>query len=122
MVATLLITKMPGVFGFLVWELKENWKLYRANRATNLRPVMIGHHGETMLRLLRPGFHSGTLPKLFAKFTRIDAAHSSRRAMGTGLGLYICRELVRRMDGKIWVESKLGEGSTFVVELPAATG
>jgi hypothetical protein len=32
-----------------------------------LRPVAIGHHGETMERLLRPGFHSGTIPKLFGK-------------------------------------------------------
>jgi signal transduction histidine kinase len=37
---------------------------------------------------------------------------------GTGLGLYICRELVRRMDGCLSVTSREGEGSTFVVELP----
>jgi two-component system sensor histidine kinase VicK len=44
----------------------------------------------------------------------------TRGVGGTGLGLYICRELVRRVGGKIWVESREGEGSTFFVELPFA--
>ncbi len=44
---------LPGIFGFLVWEFKENWRLYEANRPRSLRPVAIGHHGETMTRLLR---------------------------------------------------------------------
>jgi len=57
--------------------------------------------------------------RIFEKFYRLDP-DMTRGIGGTGLGLYICRELVRRMDGKIWVESKLGEGSTFVLELPAA--
>ena len=57
--------------------------------------------------------------RIFEKFYRLDP-DMTRGIGGTGLGLYICRELVRRMDGKIWVESTLGEGSTFVVELPAA--
>ena len=61
---------LPGVFGFLVWELKENWRLYEANRPNQLKPALIGHHGETMTRLLRPGFHSGTLPKLFDRLRR----------------------------------------------------
>jgi signal transduction histidine kinase len=39
---------------------------------------------------------------------------------GTGLGLYICRELVRRVDGRIWVEPNDGGGSVFYVEIPLA--
>ncbi len=57
--------------------------------------------------------------RIFGKFYRVDP-QLSRGVGGTGLGLYICRELVRRMDGRLTVSSKEGEGSTFVVELPLA--
>jgi hypothetical protein len=67
MVAGGAIFLLPGLAGFLVWEFKENWRLYRANQSPTLRPEVVGHHGETMLRLMRPGLHSGTLPKLYAR-------------------------------------------------------
>ena len=57
--------------------------------------------------------------RIFEKFYRLDP-NLTRGVGGTGLGLYICRELVRRMDGRIWVESDGRRGSTFVVELPQA--
>jgi signal transduction histidine kinase/putative methionine-R-sulfoxide reductase with GAF domain len=58
--------------------------------------------------------------RIFEKFYRLDP-NMNRGVGGTGLGLYICRELVRRMEGRIWVESGgLGTGSTFHVELPVA--
>jgi PAS domain S-box-containing protein len=57
--------------------------------------------------------------RIFEKFYRVDP--NLRRGIGgTGLGLYICRELVRRMRGHIWVDSREGEGSTFAFELPVA--
>ncbi len=78
--ATPIIFLTPGIFGFLVWELKENWRLYEANRPLTLRPVVVGHHGETLARLLKPGFHSGTVPKLYAKLRRAE-----RKASRTGV-------------------------------------
>jgi hypothetical protein len=90
-IAGAVITCIPGIFGFLVWELKENWRLYAANRSPTLRPVQVGSHGETMARLLRPGFHSGTVPKRFAKLRRAEqkagldgskAARKHREALG----------------------------------------
>jgi signal transduction histidine kinase len=57
--------------------------------------------------------------RIFEKFYRLDP-ELTRGVGGTGLGLYICRELVRRMDGRIWVEAPNGRGSSFVIELPAA--
>jgi PAS domain S-box-containing protein len=58
--------------------------------------------------------------RIFEKFYRLDPDMASGVG-GTGLGLYICRELVRRVEGRIWVESDGRTGSTFVVEIPSET-
>jgi hypothetical protein len=65
--AFLFIFGVPGFFGFMVWELKENWRLYAANRPERLPRLRIGSHGESFLSLFRPGFHSGTIAKLFRR-------------------------------------------------------
>jgi two-component system phosphate regulon sensor histidine kinase PhoR len=54
---------------------------------------------------------------LFERFYRIDRARS-RELGGTGLGLAIVKHLARAHDGEVGVESKLGEGSVFIIDLP----
>jgi signal transduction histidine kinase len=56
--------------------------------------------------------------RIFEKFYRLDP-QQTKGVGGSGLGLYICRELVERMDGRLTVESQVGSGSRFRVELPA---
>ena len=65
------------------------------------------------------GIAPGDQGAIFEKFYRVDPSLTHSPG-GTGLGLYICRELVERMGGRIDVRSELGAGSTFVVELPVA--
>jgi len=55
--------------------------------------------------------------RIFEKFYRLDP-QQTQGVGGSGLGLYICRELVERMDGSLRVESEPGKGSRFTVELP----
>jgi hypothetical protein len=63
---------LPGVFAFFFWEMYANWRLFRSNRSARLKPVGVGRHGETMLQLLEAGFHSGTIPRLFAQLRRAE--------------------------------------------------
>ena len=55
--------------------------------------------------------------RIFERFQQLDNS-ASRRAPGTGLGLYICRAIVEAHGGRIWVQSELGVGSTFFFSLP----
>ncbi len=65
------------------------------------------------------GIPAGEQSRIFEKFYRLDPDMTGGVG-GTGLGLYIARELVRRVNGRIWVEPNDGQGSVFYVEIPAA--
>ena len=64
-----------------------------------------------------PGIGATDRDRIFEKFYRANP-HLTRGARGTGLGLYISRELAERMGGRLALTSAPGEGATFVVELP----
>lgn len=64
-----------------------------------------------------PGIPAEDQPHLFQKFYRVDNS-ATRTIGGTGLGLFICRKIVEMYNGRIWVESELGKGSSFYINLP----
>lgn len=66
------------------------------------------------------GIPAEDIPHLFQKFYRVDNSNT-RTVGGTGLGLFICRKIVELYQGRIWVESEMGKGSTFFINLPRIT-
>ncbi len=96
-----------------------------AVKYTESGSVTLGLTGNTevvqiSVRDTGPGIPAEDIPHLFQKFYRVDST-STRTIGGTGLGLFICRKIVELYDGRIWVESELGKGSTFYVNLPRLT-
>jgi hypothetical protein len=113
---------------FFLWEMQENWRLFRANRSARLRPVVIGRHGETMLQLLKLGAHSGTIPKLYAHLRRAErgayrtgnwrAARTDRQAlreMAQSVRLFIERELLVLLgQSKAWGKQSVRVGQVLL--------
>jgi PAS domain S-box-containing protein len=93
-----------------------------AVKYTSQGKVSIGLTGndtvvQVYVRDTGPGIPAGDIPHLFQKFYRVDSS-VTRSTGGTGLGLFICRKIVELYKGRIWVESELGKGSTFFINLP----
>ncbi len=65
-----------------------------------------------------PGIPAEHVPRLTERFYRVDSG-VSRGQGGTGLGLALVKHIVNRHRGRLVIESRLGEGSTFKVVLPA---
>jgi two-component system, sensor histidine kinase and response regulator len=64
-----------------------------------------------------PGLSEADQQKLFSKFTRLTPEPTAQEN-STGLGLFIVKKLVETMNGKVWCQSQLGQGATFIVEFP----
>lgn len=84
--------------------------------------LTINQHGNKVRCEIRdegPGLSQADQEKLFGKFTRLTPKPTAAEH-STGLGLFIVKKLVTAMKGKVWCDSELGKGTTFVVEFPIA--
>lgn len=135
---------LPDAFTYLIWEMRENWRLFRANRPTALKPVAVGPNGETVKGLLHRGFHSGTLSRLYARLrtaereaARTDnwrdvrAHHQALRELAEAVRRFVTRELIAVLNpgagNSGWGGPPLAVGEVFLstnrirLELTAGT-
>jgi len=118
-----------GITGVWIWADRHRLTQVLLNLLSNA--IKFNHtHGRVAVRVSAPdatrvriavsdtgpGLSPQQVSRLFAAFERLDA--TTNGIDGTGLGLTLCRGLMRRMGGAIGVESTLGQGATFWVELP----
>ncbi|RKH51170.1 sensor histidine kinase, partial [Corallococcus aberystwythensis] len=99
----------------VVVNLVDNAIKYGQGRPIHIRVETHGKKATLTVRDQGIGIAEQSMPRLFGRFER---AVSERHYGGLGLGLYITRTLVEAMGGTVRVESQLGQGSVFTVELP----
>lgn len=80
--------------------------------------ITLNSNGETVKIVFKdrgPGITPEALPMVFERFYRV---RGEMTVTGSGLGLYICKQIIQAHRGKIWAESPPGEGTAFFIELP----
>ena len=87
---------------------------YAPNAPINIRLQQVEDNLVVSFMDQGPGIPQESLPLIFDRFYRVR----SEKATGTGLGLFICKQIIEAHRGKIWAESNPGQGTTFFIELP----
>jgi len=82
-----------------------------------IRCEIIGNFVQVSIEDEGIGIHKEDQAKLFNRFFRVDSPNTKTIA-GFGVGLYICEEIIKKHQGKIWMESEMGKGSTFYFIIP----
>ena len=98
--------KWPTRFSRVVWTAIEGW--IAVEDLLNA-PGSVEDTG--------PGIPAEHQARIFEQFHLVDSSNTKAKS-GTGLGLAIAKQIVEMHGGRIWVESTLGKGSTFQMELP----
>jgi PAS domain S-box-containing protein len=107
----------PDRFREVITNLFDNAVKYTSEGSVSIGLTGNDKMVQCYVRDTGPGMPADDLPHLFQKFYRLDNS-ATRTAGGSGLGLFICRKIIELYNGRIWAESKLGEGSSFYINLP----
>ena len=94
-------------------------KFSPSSSAVTISLEMAEHHARLAVRDSGPGISKQDRPKLFGEFSRLSATPTGGEPTH-GLGLFIVKQLVDEMKGRVSVESREGEGATFIVEFPTS--
>lgn len=110
----------PHRIAEVLQNLIDNAIKYTATGSITVR--LTGNNEVTQIQVedTGEGIPEEDIPHLFQKFYRVDSS-MTRTVGGTGLGLYICKKIIELYNGQIWVESRVGKGSTFFINLPRLT-
>jgi len=115
-ICTIDIDRMDQVLSNLIWNAIRHTSnvdgeiSLKANIVKNEVVIQVQDNGE--------GISEDALPFIFKRFYKDTTPINSRESTGTGLGLAIVKEIIHAHQGRVWVESKLNQGSIFYITLP----